>query len=263
MIEVQEEARQTAAAHALALADGRRPRLLFAEDCEPVRIVTTAMLKAMGCDVAAAAHGEEAVRLARHSHFDLIVLDIEMPVMDGITAARSIREMRGQCLGTPLMALSAFLADASQQDSWDDTFDLALPKPTNKAELQAAIRTALSWTPASQMTARFAAEPVIAPARIAALRAGLSDAVWDDIVRVTCSDLETCSRRIEEIAARRAYAQLPEEAFRLRTIGRTFSAPRLSRAASLLEQAASRREVDVIAGHLHAVIAETVASLTS
>ncbi len=121
--------------------DGGRPRLLLAEDSDPVRVVTAAMLKGMGCDVEAVVHGEEAVKSASANQFDVIVLDIEMPVMDGITAARSIRSLGG--VRTPIMALSAFLADAMQSASWSDTFDIALPKPANRNELHAAVQAAL------------------------------------------------------------------------------------------------------------------------
>ena len=94
-------------------------------------------------DVDAVAHGEEAVRSASTYAFDVIVLDIEMPVMDGITAARSIRRLGGKASATPIMALSAFLADAMQSASWSDTFDIALPKPANKNELHAALQLSL------------------------------------------------------------------------------------------------------------------------
>lgn len=123
---------------------GGRPRLLLAEDSDPVRIVTAAMLKAMGCDVEAVIHGEEAVRSASENAFDVIVLDIEMPIMDGITAARSIRRMGGPIAATPLMALSAFLADSVRTGEWRDTFDIALPKPANRNELHEAVRAALA-----------------------------------------------------------------------------------------------------------------------
>ena len=119
---------------------GARPRLLLAEDSDPVRVVTAAMLKGMGCDVEAVVHGEEAVKSASANEFDVIVLDIEMPVMDGITAALSIRKLG---CGVPIMALSAFLADAMQSASWSDTFDIALPKPANRTELHAAVQAAL------------------------------------------------------------------------------------------------------------------------
>jgi CheY-like chemotaxis protein len=127
--------------------DGYRPRLLLAEDSDPVRIVTAAMLKAMGCEVEAVVHGEEAVKSASANRFDLIVLDIEMPVMDGIAAARSIRMLGGAACRTPIMALSAFLADAMQSASWSDTFDIALPKPANRKELHAAVKAALDRHP--------------------------------------------------------------------------------------------------------------------
>jgi CheY-like chemotaxis protein len=124
--------------------DGRRPRLLLAEDYEPVRIVTAAILTGMGCDVDTAIHGEQAVRRASEDSFDVIVLDIEMPVMDGITAARSIRNLPGRAATTPLMALSAFLADSDRIGGWHDTFDIALAKPAGRAELFNALQAALS-----------------------------------------------------------------------------------------------------------------------
>jgi CheY-like chemotaxis protein len=128
----------------LFAADGRRPRLLLAEDCDPVRVVTAAMLQGMGCDVEAVVHGEEAVQMASASAFDVIVLDIEMPVMDGITAARWITRELGRQNRPPIMALSAFLADAMQSAHWRDAFDIALPKPANRRELHAAVARALS-----------------------------------------------------------------------------------------------------------------------
>ena len=82
--------------------DGGRPKLLLAEDSDPVRIVTAAMLKGMGCDVDAVVHGEDAVKSASTHPFDVIVLDIEMPVMDGITAARNIRKLGGTLTQTPI-----------------------------------------------------------------------------------------------------------------------------------------------------------------
>ena len=94
----------------LKRADGARPRLLIAEDFESARILTAALLRRMGCDVDTAEHGEEALAQARHARYDIILLDIEMPVMDGVCAAREIRLLEGDAAKTPLMALSAFLA---------------------------------------------------------------------------------------------------------------------------------------------------------
>src|SRR5207247_948659 len=75
---------------------------------------------------------------------DLILLDIEMPVMDGVIAAREIRALGGAAGATPLMALSAFLADTSKCGRWQETFDIALAKPAGRDDLRNAIQKALN-----------------------------------------------------------------------------------------------------------------------
>ena len=121
-------------------ADGTRPRVLYAEDSTASRIVTTAMLKRMGLEVDAVEDGELALRQAEKSFYDVILLDIEMPVMDGVTAARGIRALGGKTSKTPILALSAFLADFTEFSHWRDAFDHAVPKPANSNELHRAIR---------------------------------------------------------------------------------------------------------------------------
>jgi CheY-like chemotaxis protein len=123
--------------------DGQRRRVLYAEDQATARVVTTALLERMGFEVEAVEDGELALELARVNSYDVILLDIEMPVMDGVTAARSIRAKDGPCRETPILALSAFLADSTEHSAWRDAFDSALPKPANSNELQNAMRLAL------------------------------------------------------------------------------------------------------------------------
>src|SRR4029079_17075767 len=69
----------------------RRPRILLAEDCTASRLLTAALLRGLGCDIAAVGDGGGAVQRASWSRYDLILLDIDMPVIDGIRAARIIR----------------------------------------------------------------------------------------------------------------------------------------------------------------------------
>ncbi|MGE3873645.1 MAG: response regulator [Parvibaculaceae bacterium] len=123
--------------------DGSRPRILFAEDSETVRQVTAALLRRMGCDVDAVEHGEEALLHARRQVYDLVLLDIEMPVMDGMIAAREIRALGGGASRMPLMALSAYLADWHKGGQWHECFDMALPKPAGRSELHLAIQQIL------------------------------------------------------------------------------------------------------------------------
>lgn len=69
----------------------RRPRILLAEDCAASRLLTAALLRGLGCDIDAVGDGGDAVTRASAGDYDLILLDIDMPVIDGIRAARLIR----------------------------------------------------------------------------------------------------------------------------------------------------------------------------
>ena len=98
----------------------------------------------MGFEVEAVDDGEVAVEKAREGLYDIILLDIEMPVMDGVTAARIIRGEIDSHRNTPILALSAFLADSTEQSDWRNAFDTAVPKPANSNELQRAMARAIA-----------------------------------------------------------------------------------------------------------------------
>jgi CheY-like chemotaxis protein len=134
-------------------ADGQKRRVLYAEDQTSARIVTTALLERMGFEVEAVEDGELAFEKAMHTAYDVILLDIEMPVMDGVTAARNIRATADLCRETPILALSAFLADSTEHCVWRDAFDSALPKPANSNELHKALHRALQGRAVPKATA--------------------------------------------------------------------------------------------------------------
>lgn len=156
-------------------ADGSPRRVLYAEDQITSRVVTKAMLERMGFLVDAVEDGELALNAARNDNYDVILLDIEMPVMDGVTAARSIRAELSHCADTPILALSAFLADSTEHSEWRDAFDSALPKPANSNELLKAMTSAVAFK-----TARAKPIPAMPAAAdiVAALRGNLSPSIW-------------------------------------------------------------------------------------
>src|SRR5947208_11990814 len=90
-----------------ALRSRRSYRLLLAEDNSLNRQIIRAMLEQAGHDVVTANDGAEAVRLAVHHTFDAILMDIQMPEMDGYTAARAIRQAAPETLSVPIIALTA------------------------------------------------------------------------------------------------------------------------------------------------------------
>ncbi len=161
-------------------ADGSPRRVLYAEDQTSSRIVTTAMLKKMGFLVDAVEDGELAVQQAREQNYDVILLDIEMPVMDGVTAARSIRSELKHCDDTPILALSAFLADSTEVTIWRDAFDNAVPKPANSNELFKAMTKAMGMKDRNlqQIVANEGPTHVTANGLLGALRRAVTAGSW-------------------------------------------------------------------------------------
>jgi signal transduction histidine kinase/CheY-like chemotaxis protein len=108
------------AQHAL-VATGDRPslasppaRVLLVEDNEVNREVAVEMLRALGCAFEVARDGREAVERAEREAFDLILMDCQMPVMDGFAATRAIRARQAQ--GAAPAAIVALTANASSAD---------------------------------------------------------------------------------------------------------------------------------------------------
>jgi CheY-like chemotaxis protein len=131
-----------AAARALSHEDelpAGKVSVLYAEDQTSSRVVTTALMRKLGYDVDAVEDGELALQKAMQKSYDIILLDIEMPVMDGVTAARRIRNEAHLCKGTPILAMSAYLADTTESSAWRALFDCALPKPASSDELKMAL----------------------------------------------------------------------------------------------------------------------------
>jgi len=116
--------------------------VLVAED-EPVcRLVMQGMLGRLGCRVELAADGREAVARAAAGAFDCILMDCEMPVLDGHQAAREIRAAeagRPDAGRTPILAVTASAMSADRERCRASGMDGVLSKPVSPAVLRAAL----------------------------------------------------------------------------------------------------------------------------
>lgn len=119
-------------------AAGRPPLVLVAEDATIVRLDLTRLLEQSGYDVIQARDGEEAVALAEERKPDLAILDVKMPNLDGIEAARRI--LRGQLL--PIVMLTAYADEDSVTRAIDAGVFAYLTKPFREQDLLPAIKTA-------------------------------------------------------------------------------------------------------------------------
>ncbi len=110
-------------------AEPQRSKVLIVDDAPVNCELVGAMLEAAGYDVAFAYDGAEAVESARAATFDLILMDMQMPVMDGPSAARAIRESKGPNVGTPIVAVSANVLPMHVHACLEAGMDDHIPKP--------------------------------------------------------------------------------------------------------------------------------------
>jgi signal transduction histidine kinase/ActR/RegA family two-component response regulator len=132
-------------------AFGEGVRVLAAEDNQTNQLVLRTLLEMVGYEVAIASDGEEAVSLWEAGDWDLILMDVQMPVMDGPTAARAIRQ-REAATGrrrTPILALTANTMAHQVKGYGEDGMDGHVAKPIDAETLFQAILAALSKAAAS------------------------------------------------------------------------------------------------------------------
>ncbi len=114
-------------------------RVLIVDDFEDARDLYAEFLRMQGYEVTGAADGPEALNLALPSHYDIIVLDLALPRMDGLAVLRELRRNPATAK-TPIIILSASVGPEPQQEALASGADLFLEKPCLPDELEAAIR---------------------------------------------------------------------------------------------------------------------------
>ncbi|HJR29699.1 MAG TPA: response regulator [Pseudomonas sp.] len=116
----------------------RRGRILLVEDNPVNQLVAKGMLGKLGCEVSVAAHGGEALDQLEQSEFDLVLMDCNMPVMDGYEASRQIRRS-GRWPQLPIVALTANAMSEERERCRAAGMSDYLAKPFRREELAALL----------------------------------------------------------------------------------------------------------------------------
>jgi len=119
-------------------------RVLYAEDHPAMQRAVGRLLQAAGASVAIAHDGLEATEKARAETFDLVLMDLRMPLLDGFEAARALRA--GGCR-VPLVAVSADASPATRANALAAGFDAVLPKPFGLEDLIDALQLGRAGPP--------------------------------------------------------------------------------------------------------------------
>jgi two-component system, sensor histidine kinase and response regulator len=167
-------------------APGRfKARVLIAEDNTVNQEVAAGVLENLGCQTVMAFNGREAVRLFARERVDLVLMDCEMPLMDGFEATRRIRDFEklggddvtpsdGRRRHTPIIAITAHALAAIREKCFEAGMDDFLLKPFHEAEFAATLRR---WLPA-------------APEVDKSLPPGSSSACPADLAAMTPADID-------------------------------------------------------------------------
>jgi CheY-like chemotaxis protein len=117
-------------------------RILVIEDNKANRDLISFVLKPRGYEIVEAADGSEGLRLAREKRPDLIIMDLQMPGLDGLTATRCMREIP-ELKGVKIIAVTAFAMAGDRETALAAGADEYLPKPINTRELPGVVERML------------------------------------------------------------------------------------------------------------------------
>jgi signal transduction histidine kinase/CheY-like chemotaxis protein/HPt (histidine-containing phosphotransfer) domain-containing protein len=222
---------QAVAWTSMRTALGRSPRVLFAEDNSTNQFVARQMLKHLDVHLDMVANGAEAVEATSRFTYDVIFMDMQMPEMDGVAAARMIRSRGGSLATVPIIALTANALPEDRKSCFDAGMDQFLTKPVHREELLTVLLTALSKVvpggPANVV------EECFDPVAQAELREEIGREDWAEMLAVFASDVRTrlARLRIPGLDA----AVIVREVHSIRGTAKAVYATELSRRATELE----------------------------
>ncbi len=228
---------------------GRSLRILLAEDHPVNQKVAVRMLEGLGHSMVVAGDGAEALRALRADRFDLVLMDVQMPVMDGLEAVRAIRAGEaGTGQHIPVIALTAHAMPSDRLRCLEAGFDSYLAKPVRRAELEATLASLDESATDRGPDTKAIANGVQAESNPAAHRSriiGALEAACDgdaefarELAASFLDSAPACLQGIQTAANHPDAHRLASEAHGLKGICRTIGATELADACQNLESAA-------------------------
>jgi signal transduction histidine kinase/DNA-binding response OmpR family regulator len=236
------------------------PRILLAEDNPVNQKVARGALEKMRCTVDIVNNGAEAVEAWSARTYDLILMDCQMPVMDGYQAAKTIRSREQAGTRIPILALTADAMSGAEQDCLAAGMDGYLTTPLDRKRLADTIERLLGGSGPAPVPAA-APIPAAAPC-LAAPPADAPPVDWEQFVNLTEGDREFAGQlvqlfidsgdaalgEIRNALAREDWPAVGRAAHAYKGSSANIRAQAASAAAARLEQAARAGEVEKLAG---------------
>jgi signal transduction histidine kinase/DNA-binding response OmpR family regulator len=242
-------------------------RVLVVEDVEINRLIAREALRRMGCQVEIAEDGEQAVEKVLAADYDLVLMDIQMPRMDGVEATRRIRAADGPRSRVPIVAVTAHAMASEREAYLAAGLDDYLSKPFKPAALREIVAR---WTGETREALMPATRSIEAPhesvdaARLKDLAQAISPEVLQGLFATWVSNTTESVERLVTLAEARDGAALATEAHKLAGSAGNFGAVRLEFLARALEEACradARTDGRARAASIRRAHAETVEAI--
>ncbi|MGV8936925.1 MAG: ATP-binding protein [Allorhizobium sp.] len=122
----------------------RLVKILLVDDLDSNREIVKAYLEDQGYAVAAVGNAPDAIRILQKNHFDMVLMDIQMPVMDGVTATSCIRALAKPLCDIPIIAMTGNVLPMHVQTFLDAGMNDHVAKPIERAKLYSTVQR---WLP--------------------------------------------------------------------------------------------------------------------
>ncbi len=237
-------------------------RTLVADDNRANQKVAVAMLERLGCEVTVAGNGAEALQLALRNPFDLVLMDCQMPVMDGYEATQKIRKYDKETARLPIIAMTANNSAEEKQRCMDAGMDGFLPKPLRLEELQTLLATwfaedspAEGESSGSPITDGSGYAPVVIERRtIQELRSSVGEVV-DSMIKAFLEDTPVYLKSLKHSVATGDAKQLRELAHTVKGSAANFGATEVVALSKELEEIGGSGSVDTASEKLAGLFA--------
>lgn len=230
--------------------DGLNLQILLAEDTIATQFLLSKMLEMWGHTVVVVANGAEAVRAANERGWDIILMDMQMPVMDGQQATAAIRGGNGPSANTPIIALTADAITENHREYLKAGCNLVATKPVEWATLARQMALLLESRPRTPFAAARNEGAVGDAVSGNAVTTGLVDedlfdemsgalgAAFVPLVQAAIEDFKQYLSEIQQAVAAADLPQVRRVAHKIRGISAQIGASRIAKIAAAIEEGA-------------------------
>ena len=233
---------------------GLQGRVLLAEDNPANQLIGQTILERMGLQVGIAANGHEVIESLRSVPYDLVLMDINMPEMNGIEATSAIRQLPESLASIPIIAMTALAMPGDREKFLSQGMDGYVSKPISREELYDCLSTVLNGddlpntktSKTGNIEKTSADTPIIDITILDALRRDVGAELLPQIVDAFLSELSGHVLTITAASRSGDCKLIAAEAHPLKSSSAYFGAMALKELASQLEQAGNQRDLQKI-----------------